>query len=102
MYASSSAFFFPGLLSFLPDLPFLAPVGSENSIHWIRERRRIRTYCWMFAIAFLFVRVLCDGFKSRRRLEAEILVLQHQLNVLQQRAPRRLYLTWADRALFVW
>jgi len=57
---------------------------------------------WMFAIAFLFVRVLCDCFKSRRRLEAEILVLRHQLNVLQQRAPRRLYLTWADRALFVW
>ena len=56
----------------------------------------------MFAIAFLFVRVLCDGFKARRRLEAEILVLRHQLNVLQQRAPRRLYLTWADRALFVW
>ncbi|MFZ0109061.1 MAG: hypothetical protein WAL01_06115, partial [Pseudolabrys sp.] len=56
----------------------------------------------MFAIAFLFVRVLCDGFKARRRLEAEILVLRHQLNVLQQRAPHRLYLTWADRALFVW
>jgi len=46
--------------------------------------------------------VLGDCFKSRRRLEAEILVLRHQLNVLQQRAPRRLYLTWADRALFVW
>jgi hypothetical protein len=58
--------------------------------------------CWMFAIVFLFVRVLCDCFKSRRRLEAEILVLRHQLNVLQQRAPRRLYLSWADRALFVW
>jgi hypothetical protein len=57
--------------------------------------------CWMIATAFLFVRVLCDCFKSRRRLEAEILVLRHQLNVLQQRAPRRLYLTWADRALFV-
>jgi len=54
----------------------------------------------MFAIAFLFVRVLCDGFKSRRRLEAEILVLRHQLNVLQQRAPRRLYLSWANRACF--
>jgi hypothetical protein len=56
----------------------------------------------MFAVAFFFVRVLCDGFKSRRRLVAEILVLRHQLNVLQQRAPRRLYLTRADRALFVW
>ena len=40
----------------------------------------------MIAIAFLFVCVLCDCFKSRRRLEAEILVLRHQLNVLQQRA----------------
>jgi hypothetical protein len=56
----------------------------------------------MFAITFLFVRVLYDCFKSRRRLEAEVLVLRHQLNVLQQRAPRRLYLTWIDRALFVW
>src|SRR2546421_12117528 len=56
----------------------------------------------MIAIGFLFVRVLRDCFKSRRRLEAENLVLRHQLNVLQQRAPRRLYLRWADRALFVW
>jgi hypothetical protein len=57
--------------------------------------------CWMFAIAFLFVRVLCDCFKSRRLLEAEVLVLRHQLNVLQLRTPRRLCLTWIDRALFV-
>ena len=56
----------------------------------------------MFAIAFLFVRVLCDCFKSRRRPEAEILVLRHQLNILRLRTPRRPYLTWADRALFVW
>ena len=52
----------------------------------------------MIAIAFLFVCVLCDCFKSRRRLEAEILGLRHQLNVLQQRVPRRLHLRWADRA----
>jgi hypothetical protein len=56
----------------------------------------------MIAIAFLFVRVPCDCFKSRRRLEAEIPVLRHQLNVLHQRAPRRLHLRWADRALFIW
>ena len=56
----------------------------------------------MITIAVLFVRVLCDCFKPRRRLEAEILVLRHQLNVLQQRAPRRLHLRWVDRALFVW
>jgi hypothetical protein len=36
----------------------------------------------MIAIGLLFVRLLWDGFKSRRRLEAEILALRHQLNVL--------------------
>jgi hypothetical protein len=46
--------------------------------------------------------MLCDCFKSRSRLEAEIVVLRHQLNVLRLRAPRRLYLRWADRVLFVW
>jgi transposase InsO family protein len=56
----------------------------------------------MMAIAFLFVRMLGDCFKSRQRLEAEILVLRHQLNVLQQRAPRRVHLQWASRALFIW
>jgi hypothetical protein len=56
----------------------------------------------MIATAFIFVRALCDCFKSQRRLEAEILVLRHQVNLLRQRAPRRLYLSWADRALFVW
>jgi len=49
----------------------------------------------MIAIAFLFVRMLC--------VEAEILVLRHQLNVLQQHAPRhKLQLRWIDRALFTW
>src|SRR5450759_3640044 len=56
----------------------------------------------MIAIAFLFVRMVCDCFKSRRRLDAELLVLRHQLNVLRQRAPCRLNLRWVDRALFVW
>jgi transposase InsO family protein len=57
----------------------------------------------MIAIAFLFVRMLCDCFKPRRWLEAEILVLRHQLNVLQQHAPRhKLQLRWIDRALFTW
>ena len=56
----------------------------------------------MIAIGLLFVRLLSDCFKWRLRLEAEILVLRHQLNVLQQRAPRRVHLRWADRALFIW
>ena len=57
----------------------------------------------MFAIALLLVRMLCDCFKPRPRLEAKILILRHQLNVLQQRTPRRrLHLRWVDRALFIW
>src|SRR5260221_9666869 len=44
-----------------------------------------------------------DLFKPRPRLEAEILILRHQLNVLRQRTPRRrLHLRWIDRALFIW
>jgi len=42
----------------------------------------------MIAIAVLIVRMLYDCFKPRRRLEAEILLLRHQLNVLQQRTRR--------------
>jgi hypothetical protein len=56
----------------------------------------------MIAMALLLARMLCDWFKSRARLEAEIVVLRHQLNVLRLRAPRRLYLRWTDRVLFVW
>jgi hypothetical protein len=46
-----------------------------------------------------FISFLIDA----RTLEAEILVLRHQLNVLQRHTPRRrLQLRWADRALFIW
>jgi hypothetical protein len=55
----------------------------------------------MIAIIVLFVRLLCDCFKSRRRLEAEILVLRHQLKILHRLASRRRYMTCAGRALFV-
>jgi hypothetical protein len=40
----------------------------------------------MIAIALFFVRMLSDCFKSRWRLEAEIVVLRHHLNVLRLRA----------------
>jgi hypothetical protein len=57
----------------------------------------------MIAIGLLLVRMLCDCFKPRMQLETEILTLRHQLNVLQQRTPRRrLHLRWIDRALFIW
>src|SRR6516225_231215 len=56
----------------------------------------------MIAIGLLFVRMLCDYFKSRPQLEAEIVILRHQLNLLQRRAPRRPHLRWVDRAPFIW
>ena len=58
----------------------------------------------MIAIGLLFARmVVRDFFKPRLRLEAEILILRHQLNVLQQRTPpHQLRLRWIDRALFIW
>jgi len=40
----------------------------------------------MIAIGLLFVRMLRDYFKSRPQLEAEIVILRHQLNLLQRRA----------------
>jgi hypothetical protein len=40
--------------------------------------------------------------KSRRRLQAENLVLRHQLNILHRRAPGRTRLSNSDRLLFVW
>jgi hypothetical protein len=41
-------------------------------------------------------------FKSRRRLEAENLLLRHQLNVALRRSPARSLLRGSDRALMVW
>jgi hypothetical protein len=49
----------------------------------------------MIAVGLL-VRMLCDCFKPRPRLEAEILILRHQLNILQQRTRRRPHLRWID------
>ena len=40
--------------------------------------------------------------RGRARLEAEIVVLRHQLNILRRSAPRRLQLSNVDRVLPVW
>lgn len=50
-------------------------------------------------IGLLFV-YLWRSFLSRERLKAEIIVLRHQLNVLQRRSPKRPLLLPCDRALF--
>jgi hypothetical protein len=57
--------------------------------------------CLRFAF-LLITRVTSWLWLSRRQeawQTAEILILRHQLAVLQRRQPRRPHLTWADRAL---
>ena len=50
----------------------------------------------------LLVHVLVSPFKTRAQLEAEIVLLRHQLNVLRRRVPSKPKLAVADRLLFVW
>jgi hypothetical protein len=50
----------------------------------------------------LFVHILVSPLKTQARLEAEIVLLRHQLNVLRQRFPSKPRLSAADRLLFVW
>ena len=56
----------------------------------------------MVAFLILFLHVLISPFKTRARLEAEIVLLRHQLNVLRRRIPSKPKLAVADRLLFVW
>jgi transposase InsO family protein len=44
---------------------------------------------------------LIDLFRPRAKLEAEILVLRQQINVLQRIAPKRLVLSSIDRLIFI-
>ena len=56
----------------------------------------------MFAILHALGMFVADLFKSRCRLEAENLLLRHQLTIALRRAPPRLRLRGSDRALLVW
>src|SRR5712672_2315636 len=56
----------------------------------------------MIAFLILFLHVLISPFRTRARLEAEIVLLRHQLNVLRRRVPSKPRLTVADRLIFVW
>ena len=56
----------------------------------------------MIAFLSLFLHVLISPFKTQARLEAEIVLLRHQLNVLRRHVPVKPRLAIADRVLFVW
>ena len=50
----------------------------------------------------LLFRWLASFLRSQRRLQAENIVLRHQVNILRRRAAGRLRLCNADRLVFVW
>ena len=56
----------------------------------------------MIAFLSLLLHVVVSPFKTKARLEAEIIMLRHQLNVLRQRVPSKPKLTVVDRLLLVW
>ena len=56
----------------------------------------------MLAILYALGMFIVDLFKSRSRLEAENLVLRHQLNLALRQKPPRVRLLGSDRALLVW
>jgi len=56
----------------------------------------------MVSLLGLLLHVLAAPFKSQARLEAEIVFLRHQLNLLRRRLPAKPRLTPADRLLFAW
>src|ERR1700730_13514007 len=56
----------------------------------------------MIGFLILLLHVLVSPFKMQARLEAEIVLLRHQLSVLRQRVPSKPKLTVADPLLFVW
>jgi hypothetical protein len=55
----------------------------------------------MISFLGLLLHVSALPFRSRASLEAEIVFLRHQLNVLKRQAPARPRLSAADRSLFV-
>ena len=53
----------------------------------------------MFDLCKLIVGTVIDLLRSRATLEAEILMLRQQINVLRRANPRRLRFGWIDRLI---
>src|SRR5215831_6537830 len=77
----------------------LVPVG--NLIRLVREGRIAQCFCLMREAYSLVWSVLVLLFRSRVSLEAEILILRHQLNIHQRHVPKRVAFSAIDRLIFV-
>jgi putative transposase len=56
----------------------------------------------MSSVVVALLQTVLLSWRSRAGLHAEILVLRHQLQILQRSKPQRIRLTPADRVLWVW
>ena len=83
------------------EILFVSAGCPYRKPHPASEQRRIGP-CWFPMIDFLrlLACALTRLFRSRARLEAEILVLRHQLNVLRRKAPERVAFSSVDRLVF--
>jgi hypothetical protein len=65
------------------------------------KRSRIGRCSWLMRdVVTLIWLALIGLFRSRASLQAEILTLRHQLNVLRRKSPQRITLTSIDRLVF--
>jgi hypothetical protein len=55
---------------------------------------------WMVSLCSLIWCAIAGLFRSPAALQAEVLVLRHQLNILQRRAPKRVGFSTLDRVVF--
>src|ERR1044072_1104372 len=56
----------------------------------------------MIALLSLLLHAAVQPFRTKARLEGDIILLRHQLNVLRRRVPSNQKLAVADRLVFVW
>jgi len=68
---------------------------------WLAAADRV-ICCGMIDGLKLLACIVVSLFRSKGRLEAEIVILRHQLNILRRRKPSRARLTLVDRLIFVW
>jgi putative transposase len=55
----------------------------------------------MIAFLGLLLHIVVSPFRTKAQLEAEIILLRHQLNVLRRRAPSKPKLAVTDQLVFV-